>query len=76
MNPLDAARECIKEALTPYFKGKTSEDRLEDATANVLVSISHLITARDDVKKKPLGATVMTEQASGTIRPGIAPRTI
>lgn len=76
MNPLDAAREHIKEALAPHFSGKTAEKRLDSAATDVLNAVAHLITTRDEVKKNPLGATVMTEKASSVKAPGIVPRTI
>ena len=59
---LDAARVAIKDALRPYLFGKTADKRLEDATADVLSSIEHMISS--DAKKAPLGATIMTESAS------------
>lgn len=73
---LDIALECLTEALVPHFKGKNAEDRLNEAAGAALASISHLLTVRETVKKRPLGATVMTEQASGNIRPGITPRSL
>lgn len=73
---LDIALECIKEALAPHFKGKNSDERLNEAANAALGSVAHMITVRQDVKKKPIGATVMTEQASAVIRPGIAPRSM
>lgn len=74
--PIDMARECLTEALAPHFKGKMAEERLTEAVSDALGSIEHLITIKDVVKKKPLGATIMTEQASGNIRPGISPRNV
>lgn len=76
MNPIDAARERIREALTPHFRGKTADGRVDAAVSDVLISIEHLITHKDEVKKGPLGATVMTEAASAVKAPGITPRNL
>jgi hypothetical protein len=74
--PIEIAAEVLKEALAPHFKGKLAEDRLGVAVADAVSAIAHLIVVKDNVRKRPLGATVMTEQASGQIRPGIAPRSL
>lgn len=68
---LDIAFDKVRESLAPYFKGRKNADaNLHEATKAVIASISHMITVRDNVKKRPLGATVMTEQASfGRIPP-------
>ena len=74
--PVDIAKECIGDALAPFFKGKLSDERHQAATDAALAAIVHLNTVKDTVRKKPLGATIMTEQASGNIRPGISPRNV
>jgi hypothetical protein len=78
MSTVEIARELLSEALAPHFSnGKVGQAKLEQATQDALTSISHLITVRDDVKKKRLGATVMTQESSmARNRPGSAPRTL
>ncbi len=71
---LDAARTLLNESLSPFFKGKTAEKRLQAATNAALESISHLITTTSDASKRKLGVTVMTESASSNKK--VSPRNI
>ena len=60
---VEVARKRLAEALSPYFKGKTSAERLEKATNAAIAVIANLITIRE-VSGQKLGGTVMTEAAS------------
>jgi hypothetical protein len=60
---VEVARDRLTVALTPYFKGKTAKQRLDDAVAESIKAIAGLITTRE-VSGQNLGATVMTEAAS------------
>ena len=72
-NVMELCRQCLRESLAPYFKGKNASSRLEEAVMAATNSIGHMLTMRA-VRKDPLGATVMTEGASHTKRPGSVPR--
>jgi hypothetical protein len=63
----------LTEALGPYFSGKKKEENLKLAVQACINSISHMLTMQD-VRKSPLGATVMTESASAVKRRGSVPR--
>jgi hypothetical protein len=67
------ARDLLRESLSPFFKGKTADSRLSEATEAALASIEHLINTQASSPKK-LGATVMTESASANKR--VSPRNI
>lgn len=72
-NVLELCRQCLRESLLPYFKGKNANDKLEAAVGVATNSIGHLLTQRP-VRKDPLGATVMTEGASAIKKRGSIPR--
>jgi len=72
-NVMELCRQCLRESLSPYFKGKNSANRLEEAVAVATNSIGHMLTQRV-VRKDPLGATVMTEGASAIKKRGSVPR--
>lgn len=74
-NVMELCRQCLRESLTPYFKGKSASSRLEEAVQVATNSISHMLTQRA-IRKDPLGATIMTEGASYTKKPGSVPRNI
>ena len=65
---------ALTESLKPFFKGKNSSERLTEAVAAAATSIAHLVTTRENVPNKKLGATVMTESASAN--KNIAPRAV
>lgn len=72
-NVLELCRVNLRESLKPYFKGKGSASRLEEAVHTATNSIAHMLTTRD-VRKNPIGVTIMTEGASAIKKPGSAPR--
>ena len=56
---VEVARQKLTVALSPFFKGKTAEKRLNDAVSQSIASIAGLITTREVTGQK-LGGTVMT----------------
>jgi len=60
---VEIAREKLTEALRPYFRGKTAEERLKKAINDCIKVVAPLITTRE-VTGQNLGGTVMTEAAS------------
>lgn len=62
-NVMELCRECLRESLSSYFKGKNAASRLEEAVHVATNSISHMLTVQS-VRKSPLGATIMTEGAA------------
>ena len=72
---MELARNNIAEALTPYLKDKVHSAIFDEAVNATLLSITHMLTMRE-IRKSPLGATIMTERASAVKKPGSAPRTI
>lgn len=60
---VEVARERLKTVLSPFFKGKTADKRLNDAVTQSIAAIAGLITTREVTGQK-LGGTVMTEAAS------------
>lgn len=69
----NATSDALRGSLSPYFKGRGAEARLEKAVADAVESIKFLL---GENKKAPLGATIMTEDASAKKTPGNTPRTI
>ncbi len=78
-NVLELCRGRLRESLLPYFKGKNANSKLEEAVNVATNSICHMLTTRD-VRKNPLGATIMTEGAATPRKDGSGyhgkPRTI
>lgn len=61
-DPVEVARQLIREALDPFFKGPRRAKRMQDAANSAINSIVHLIKTTPGGKK--IGAAVMTETAS------------
>lgn len=68
--------ETVVARLGNHIKGKNAAERIHNAAADIVSSISHLLTVREDVNPSPIGATIMTPSASANKKPGCAPRNI
>jgi hypothetical protein len=63
-DPVEIARQLIRDSLSPYFKGPKRAERMQNAANDIVEAIVHLIQTTPATQKGRLGATVMTETAS------------
>lgn len=66
------ALSIVTKSLKPFFKGKNSEERLQNASEVAVSSIHHLLNVNENVRRKPIGATIMTPGAASNL--GVSPR--